>query len=129
MNAGDADKRRRQFDFDGAGIDVSQPIRPIRMMFKIQFADKCRIAADYDHGQEIGHHRNVDQPQDSQHEDRLFHLMNMGDHFPEFDQEFVCVEQLRHDEPGIQRGLNPSAGEDHHLKCVFDNVAGSMGGF
>jgi hypothetical protein len=36
----------------------------------------------------------------------------MDHHFPELDEKFVGVEQLRHDESGIERSLNPSTGKD-----------------
>jgi hypothetical protein len=57
--------------------------------------------------------------QHTQHEQGfgLFLRIDVPDHLPELDQE-TCrrVEQLRHDEPAIQRRLNPAAGEDRGFR-------------
>ena len=57
MNAGDADQRGCEFNFDGAGIDVCQSFGSIGMPLYIQFVHEGGIAADVT--------SNVNRPQDA----------------------------------------------------------------
>ena len=127
MNAGDADERSGKLDLDGTGVDVGEPFGSIRVALQIQFAHEGGIAADNHHRKQVRHHRHVDQPQDAQHEDGLLLLVDMPHHLPQFDEKFVCVQQLRHDEAAIEGSLNPPAGKDDRFKCLFNAAARRVG--
>jgi len=88
--------------------------------FQAQPAHEGGVAADHDHGQEVGDHRNVHEREDPEHENRFRQLANVKDHVPQFGQELVGIEQLRHDQAGIERRLDPAAGEDDDLEPVLD---------
>jgi hypothetical protein len=50
--------------------------------------------------------------------------VDVDDHLPEFDEKFIRIEQLGDDKAGIERSLNPSAGEDDALEEGLDVIAG-----
>ncbi len=106
---------------------MCQPFGSIRVVFQIQFTDERGIAADDDHCEQVRHHRDVDQPQDAQHEDGLFLLIDMPDHLPQFNEKFVRVQQFGHDQAAIEGGLNPPAGEHDGFKDVFNTANGRVG--
>lgn len=53
-------------------------------------------------------------------------LIDVPDHFPQFDEKFVRVEQFGHDEAAVKWSLNPPAGEHRGFKQVLNAVDGSV---
>jgi hypothetical protein len=52
--------------------------------------------------------------------------MNVPDHLPQFDEKFVRVQQLGHDQAAIEWGLNPPTGEHDCFKHVFNAAYGRL---
>ncbi len=98
------------------------------MVFKVQLADERGVSADHHHGQQIGHHGDVDQPQHAEHELGFFQGVNVHDHFPELDEKFIGVQELGDDQAAIQRSLNPTAGKHDGFEAVFEGVGGVRDG-
>jgi hypothetical protein len=81
------------------------------MALYIQSALECGLAAD-------DYHRDVDQPQDTQHEDGLLLLIDVPNHLPQFDEKLVRVQQLGHDQAAVVWGLNtPTANKTVSNRC------------
>ena len=71
---------------------MTQPLRPVGMSLEVELADERRIAPDHDHCEEIRDHRNIDQRENAEHEERFARFAQVVDHFPEFHNEFVRVQ-------------------------------------
>src|SRR5262245_21633125 len=122
VNAGDADQRSGQFDLDRTGVDVAEPVGTVRMALQAQFAHEGGIAPDDHHGQQIGHHGDIDQSEYPEHELGFFEALNVDHHVPQFDQKLIRVQEFRNDQSAVEWGLNPTAGKDDRFERVFEGA-------
>jgi hypothetical protein len=49
------------------------------------------------------------------------------DHFPQFDEKFVRLQQLAHHQAAVGWGLNPPTGEHDGFKRVLNEADGKLG--
>ncbi len=59
----DADDGHGQFDLQNRSIDVAEPFGLVGMFVNMEAGNEGLVAADDDHGQQVGNHHDVDQIQ------------------------------------------------------------------
>ena len=114
MDRRDADDRHRELDLEHAGVDMAEPFRLVGMPLQIEARDERLVAADDDHHQQVGDHHHVDQTEHRQHDLLLAEVEGVLEQVPQFLEEQHHIDALRHDQPDIERQLQPARAEDQH---------------
>ena len=82
------------------------------MVLQPKTGDKCFVAADDDHDEEVCDHYHIDQSQDCEHDLFLLDVGRLPDEVEEFDNEMIDIDALGNDEPEIEGRLKPATEED-----------------
>ena len=82
------------------------------MLLQLHPRHERLVAADDHHDQQVRDHHHVDQAEHDQHDLLLGEAHRMRDEVQQFLEEQHDVDALRHDQPEIERELQPARRED-----------------
>ena len=68
MDGGNADDGHRQLNLQNRSIDMAEPFGLVGMFVNVKAGDEGLVAADNDHGQQVGNHHNINQVQYGDHD-------------------------------------------------------------
>lgn len=70
VNGRNADERHGNFNFDGIGIDLIEPLGQVSVVLNSEpyFRNKGFVATNNDHDQEIRNHDHINQVENDQHD-------------------------------------------------------------
>ena len=126
MDGGNADDGHRQLNLQNRSIDMAEPFGLVGMFVNVKAGDEGLVAADNDHGQQVGNHHDIDQIQHGDHDGIVIHNAEVGDQVPQGFEELTGINDLGDNQAYINRQLQPAAGknemrEDAHsvVGCAF----------
>ena len=91
---------------------MAQPFRLIRVSSKFQARNKGFKPANDHHDQQIGDHHHINQAKDDQHDLLFAEGRGIQHQMGQFLEEFIDIDALRHDQPQIERQLQPARPKD-----------------
>ena len=119
MNRRDADERRGELDLKHARIHVGEPLWLVRMFLEAQARDKCFVAADDYHDEEIGNHDHIDKSQHREHDRFFVDVRSLLKKVSQLDEEMVYIDALGYDQSEVKRSLKPAAKKDQTGKSAM----------
>ena len=93
----DADDGHGQFDLQNRSIDVAEPFGLVGMFVNMKAGNEGLIAADNDHGQQIGNHHDINQVQYGDHDGVFIHDAEVGDQVSQGFEELTGINDLGND--------------------------------
>ncbi len=85
------------------------------------------VAADDDHGQQVGNHHDVDQIQHGDHDGIVIHNAEVGDQVSQGFEELTGINDLGDNQAYINRQLQPAAGENEMREDAHSVVGCAFG--
>ena len=105
---------------------MAEPFGLVGMFVNVKAGDEGLVAADNDHGQQVGNHHNINQVQYGDHDGVFIHDAEIGYQVPQGFEELTGINDLGDNQAYINRQLQPAAGknemrEDAHsvVGCAF----------
>ena len=82
MDGGNADDGHRQLNLQNRCVNMAEPFGLVGVFVNVEAGNEGFVAADNDHGQQIGNHHNVNQVQHGHHDGVFIHDAEIGDQMP-----------------------------------------------
>ena len=123
----DADDGHGQFDLQNRSIDVAEPFGLVGMFVNMEAGNEGLVAADDDHGQQVGNHHDIDQIQHGDHDGIVIHNAEVGDQVPQGFEELTGINDLGDNQAYINRQLQLAAGKNEMREDAHLVVGGAFG--
>lgn len=123
----DADDGHGQFDLQNRSIDMAEPFGLVGMFINMEAGNEGLVAADDDHGQQVGNHHDIDQIQHGDHDGIVIHNAEVGDQVPQGFEELTGINDLGDNQAYINRQLQLAAGKNEMREDAHLVVGGAFG--
>ena len=123
----DADDGHGQFDLQNRSIDMAEPFGLVGMFINMEAGNEGLVAADNDHGQQVGNHHDIDQIQHGDHDGIVIHNAEVGDQVPQGFEELTGINDLGDNQAYINRQLQLAAGKNEMREDAHSVVGCSFG--
>lgn len=123
----DADDGHGQFDLQNRSIDMAEPFGLVGMFINMEAGNEGLVAADDDHGQQVGNHHDIDQIQHGDHDGIVIHNAEVGDQVPQGFEELTGINDLGDNQAYINRQLQLAAGKNEMREDAHSVVGCSFG--
>lgn len=127
MDGGNADDGHRQLNLQNRSIDVAEPFGLVGVFVNMEAGNEGLVAADNDHGQQIGNHHNINQVQYGDHNGVFIHDAEIGYQVPQGFEELTGINDLGDNQAYINRQLQPAAGENEMREDAHSVVGCAFG--
>ena len=97
---------------------MAEPFGLVGMFVNVKAGDEGLVAADNDHGQQVGNHHNINQVQYGDHDGVFIHDAEIGYQVPQGFEELTGINDLGDNQAYINRQLQPAAGENQRGKNI-----------
>ena len=106
---------------------MAEPFGLVGVFVNVEAGNEGFVAADNDHGQQVGNHHDINQVQYGDHDGIVIHNAEVGDQVPQGFEELTGINDLGDNQAYINRQLQPAAGENEMREDAHSVVGCAFG--